>query len=80
MAMTVVLHIKNSEPIVAEMEELPQPTDLTIKVNNPRSVDGKDLHFLMDNVVTVIWPVETLNFIEVLPSEDEEQIIGFVRE
>jgi len=34
----------------------------------------------MDKVVTVIWPINTLNFIEVLPSEEDEQIIGFVRE
>ncbi|MCJ7660513.1 MAG: hypothetical protein MUO67_15300 [Anaerolineales bacterium] len=80
MATTVILHIKNTEAVVAEVDDLPQPTDLTITVKNPRTVDGKDLHFLMDKVVTVIWPINTLNFIEILPSEEDEQIIGFVRE
>ncbi len=80
MATTVILHIKNTEAVVAEVDDLPQPTDLVITVKNPRSMDGKDLHYLMDKVVTVIWPINTLNFIEVLPSEEDEQIIGFVRE
>ena len=80
MATTVILHIKNTEAVVAEVDDLPQPTDLMITVKNPRTVDGKDLHYLMDKVVTVIWPINTLNFIEVLPSDEDEQIIGFVRE
>ena len=80
MATTVILHIKNTEAVVAEVDDLPQPTDLIITVKNPRTMDGKDLHYLMDKVVTVIWPINTLNFIEVLPSEEDEQIIGFVRE
>jgi hypothetical protein len=80
MATTVILHIKNTEAVVAEVDELPLPTDLSIKVKNPRTVDGKDLHYLMDKVVTVIWPIDSLNFIEILPSDEDEQIIGFVRE
>jgi hypothetical protein len=49
-------------------------------VRNPRRLDGKDIHYLAENVVTVIWPIDKLNFIEVLASEEEEEIISFVRE
>ncbi len=80
MPVTVVLHITDESPIVAEMDELPAPTDYLLVVNNPRRRDGKDLHYLDSNVVTVMWPVTRINFIEVLPSIDEERIIGFVRE
>jgi hypothetical protein len=73
------LHIKNTEPVVAEVDELPQPSDVMITIKNPRTVDGKDLHYLRDKVVTVIWPFDALSFIEVLPGEEDE-IIGFVRE
>jgi hypothetical protein len=31
-------------------------------------------------VVKVIWPVDKITLIEVLESEDEEHLIGFVRE
>lgn len=80
MAKTVVLHVQNEEPILCEVEELPGPNDRIVKVRNPRRLDGKDIHYLAENVVTVIWPIDKLNFIEVLASEEEEEIISFVRE
>lgn len=80
MAYSIVLHIQGEEPVVAEMEELPGPGDLTITVNNPRRMDGKELHYLADNVITVVYPMFRMNFIEVLPTKEEERIIGFVRE
>ncbi len=80
MAIEVIIHISNSDPILGEVNELPGPGDQLIMINNPRLKDGKDLHFLANNVVTVIWPIHNMTFIEVLPSEDEERIVGFVRE
>jgi len=77
---TLVLHVQNADPVVGEVDELPLPSDRLILVRNPRQRDGKDLHYLDDNVVTVLWPIERLNFIEVLTSKQEEEIIGFVRE
>jgi hypothetical protein len=77
---TIVLHIQNTDPVVGEVEEIPTPNDNMVVLRNPRRMDGKDLHFLNENVVTVIWPVERLNFIEVLSGEEQEDIIGFVRE
>jgi hypothetical protein len=80
MAQTIVVHILNEDPIVGEIEELPKPTDTILTLHNPRRRDGKDLHYLASDVVTVIWPVHAIAFIEVLPSEGEEEIISFVRE
>ncbi|MBM3143613.1 MAG: hypothetical protein FJ010_01330 [Chloroflexi bacterium] len=80
MALEIILHVMNQDPIIAEIEELPQPDDLMIKVTNPRYRDGRELHFLDHGVNTVIWPVNQLTFIEILPSEAEERIIGLVRE
>lgn len=80
MAIEVILHMPNAEPILGEVDELPGPQDLLIKVHNPRMRDGKDLHFIQSNVVTVMWVVNQLSFIEILPGAEDEQIIGFVRE
>lgn len=80
MAFTVLIHIANEEPILAEMEKLPGLTDTVIVAQNPRMRDGKDLRYLAQNVTTVVWPVSRLTFLEVLPSEQEEQVVGFVRE
>jgi len=80
MSIPIILHIKNTEPILGEIDEAPKLSDTIIKVSNPRTRDGKDLILLQHNVVTVYWPVSAINFIEVLPSEDQERLIGFVRE
>ena len=80
MTYTLILHILNADPVVGEVEELPDPSDNLVLINNPRMRDGKDVPYLAENVVTVLWPVDKLNFIEVLVSKDEEEIIGFVRE
>lgn len=80
MAYSVILHIAGEPSILGEIEELPKPTDTLITLSNPRLRDGKDIHYLEHNVVKVIWPVDKINLIEVLESEEEERLIGFVRE
>jgi hypothetical protein len=80
MPYTVILHIENSEPVVGEVDEIPSPGDMLLVVNNPRRRDGKDLHFISENSLSVIWPISKLNFIEILSGSEDEEIIGFVRE
>ncbi len=80
MAVNVILHVSGEEAILAEVDDLPSCADTLIKVNNPRRLDGKEIQSLSESVATVYWPVHRLNFIEVLPSKEEEAIIGFVRE
>ena len=81
MSITVIIHILNSEPILAEIDELPAPADNTITLRNPRHIDGKDINYIQEQVSTVIWPIENISFIEIMPGEEEdEDIIGFVRE
>jgi hypothetical protein len=80
MAYSVILHISGEPSILGEVEELPKPSDTLVTVSNPRLRDGKDIHYLEHNVVKVIWPVDKITLIEVLESEDEEHLIGFVRE
>jgi hypothetical protein len=80
MANTVIIHISNEDPIVGELEELPAATDTVIIVNSPRRRDGKDVQYLSNDVVKVILPLSQISFIEVMPAEGEERIIGFVRE
>ncbi len=77
---TVLIHILNEDPILGEIENLPSGSDTVILVNNPRKRDGKDLANIVQNVTQVIWPISRCAFIEVIPGEDEEQIISFVRE
>ena len=80
MAYTIILHIPGDLPVLGEVDELPKPTDINVIVANPRQRDGKDLHYLEANVVKVIFPLTRVNLIEILESQEEEKIIGFVRE
>ena len=80
MAITLLLHINNEEPIMCEVDHMPTPADVVIIAKNPRRRDGKDLTNVQPNVTTVIWPMLRMNFIEIIPTEDEEKVISFVRE
>ena len=80
MAHTLILHISGQPAIMGEVEELPKLTDTLIIVHNPRLRDGKDIHYLEQNVVKVIWPMMQITLIEIMESTDEENLIGFVRE
>ena len=77
---TVLIHIMNEDPVVGEVDKLPESGDTLIIVKNPRRRDGKDLFYLEANVSAVIWPLHRLVLIEIMPSTEDEEIIGFVRE
>lgn len=80
MAYTLLIHLANTDPIVAEVDELPAPQDQILVISNPRQRDGKDLQFVMPEVQTLIFPWNRITFIEVMPTEEEEEVIGFIRE
>jgi hypothetical protein len=77
---TLVVHVLNAEPVVGESDELPTTTDTMVVIRNPRKLDGKDVHYLADNAISIFWPLDRINFIEVISEEEAEAIIGFVRE
>ena len=76
----VLVHVKNEESILGEVDEMPNPIDTLIIIKNPRRRDGKDVQYLDISVTTVIYPYERINFIELLPGAEEEEIVSFVRE
>ena len=80
MSILIVLHITNEDPVVAEVDRLPEPTDQIITVNNPRLRDGKDLHYLEDETTAMIIPWHRVNFVEVLPSDELEEVVSHVLE
>ena len=80
MARNIILHIAGEPAVAGEIEELPKPADTIITVMNPRLKDGKDLHYLDNNVTKVIWPLNKISFIEILDGAGEEKVVSFVRE
>jgi hypothetical protein len=80
MAHTVIVHLINEDPVCGEVDQLPAAADTVITIHNPRRRDGKDVHYLSSEIITVIWPINQISFIEVTPGEGEERVITFVRE
>jgi hypothetical protein len=76
----IVLHMLNEDPVMGEVDDLPQKNDTVIYVNNPRRRDGKDLPYLEPSVNTVMWPMSRVSFMEIMPDSDDEKIVSFVRE
>lgn len=80
MAKTVILHIMGEDPVVADMDQEPQPSDAYIRVSNLRKRDGKDVGYLTSGVQSVLYPWHRITFIEMMPSEeDRSSVIDFFR-
>jgi hypothetical protein len=80
MSISAIVHMFNEDPIVCELEELPSPEAQSVTMHNPRRRDGKEVHFLDEEVATMIVPWHRILYIQVLPSTEIEDVIGFVRE
>ncbi len=81
MAFSVILHLPSEEPILAEMEDLPKPSDTSVIVSNMHKRDGSPLAYIERETERVIFPWHRISFIEVLPSEAErEKLVKFFRE
>lgn len=80
MSISVILHFMNEDPILGEVEHLPESSDQAVTLANPRLRDGKDLHYLEDEAMAMIIPWHRINFIEVMPSADLEDVVSIVRE
>ena len=71
--LTLQIHIANSEPIKLDVEEMPSMTDIAIIGSNPRDRQEREVNWVDDGVSTVIIPWSRINYIQILPSEDEEE-------
>jgi len=76
----IQVHISGDDPIVLEVEELPQFSDQFVTGINPQRRDGKEVSYFLREVNQVLIPWWRINFIQVLPSEDQQDIQTFVRE
>jgi hypothetical protein len=80
MARTVIIHIVGEDPVVAELEREPQPSDNYLHVVNLRKRDGKDVHYVSPGVQSVIFPWSRITFLELMVDEEERgKVIDFFR-
>ncbi len=76
----VLIHIQNEEAIVGEIEQVPEPGDQVLIVSNLRYRDGRDVTYLLPETDTVVYPWSRIHCVEILPSEETEEVVTFIRE
>ena len=67
MLRNVVLHISNEQPLLADLYELPGPTDIVLRLTNLRSPDGKRPVFVDDMKSVFLFPYHRVSFVEIPP-------------
>jgi hypothetical protein len=67
----VILHLSNSEPIKVDVDELPDQNATNITCKNPRDKSDREVNWIEEGVSTVIFPMWRVNYIQVLPSDDD---------
>ena len=67
----IILHVLNQDPIVAEVDKLPDPKDSFIAITNPRKLDNKPVSFIKKEAKQVFFPWNQIFFVEVMESEEE---------
>ena len=71
MIRNVVIHIANEQPILADVFDLPTPSDVSLVCTNVRMLDGKKPIFIDNSKSTFVFPYLTLRFIEMLPGSTD---------
>lgn len=78
---SILVHVANAEPVKLDVDELPKLTDTFIMGKNPRERNDKELTWIDEGVSIVIFPWWRINYIQVLPTrEDEQEFPLFFRE
>lgn len=80
MAYSLLIHIVGEPAMLCDADQLPTPTDSILTVTNLRTREGKDIATIDANATHFIFPWTRVNFIEVLGTGEEEEIVGFVRD
>ena len=80
MPYTVLVHVLNEDAVVGEVERIPEPTDQVLIVSNVRLRDGRSVSYLLPETDTVVYPWTRIHCLEILPHEEEEEIVSFIRE
>jgi len=80
MSYSVLVHILNEEPILAEVEDIPSPSDQVLIVSSARRKDGREVSYLLPEATSVVFPWSRIHCVEVFSGEGDEDIASFVRE
>ena len=59
-----VIHALSDQPLIADVEELPLATDISLVCRNVRTIDGKRPKYVDRKDSTFIFPFASIRFVE----------------
>jgi hypothetical protein len=71
----VVIHIANEQPIMADLESMPSPSDVALICQNLRTMNGKKPVFVDHAESTFVIPLVHVRFVEI-PQAEMEALVG----
>lgn len=66
MIRNVIVHITNEQPLLADLYDMPTPTDVTLVCTNVRMLDGKKPIFIDQSNSAFVFPYLNIRFVEIL--------------
>ena len=66
----VVVHLLNEQPVIADLFERPNPTDVGLLCTNLRTLDGRRPIFIEASESTFFYPYQGIRFIEIRTTEE----------
>ncbi|HLX35284.1 MAG TPA: hypothetical protein VKR30_08590 [Candidatus Limnocylindrales bacterium] len=64
-----VLHPLSDQPLVVEVDVVPEPGDTSIVCHNVRTLDGKRPKYIDRKDSTFVFPLNSIRFVEVYSGE-----------
>jgi len=80
MRQPVLINFTQEDPILGEIDQLPNPADQFMIIHKPRQRDGSRLARLEEDVPTILVPWHQIAYVQLLPGSGIDEVIGFVRE
>lgn len=81
MAVRALIHLFNDDPVLCDLDTIPEPSDNFVRVRNPTKRDGKPIDVIADGATSVLYPWSRITFIELFGEESKrEEVVSFFRE
>jgi hypothetical protein len=81
---TTIIHVSNEDPVLGDLDEMPDAKDKFLLVGNPSRREGKPVTLIADGVSTLIYPWSRVSYVEILgeglDSARRESAAGFIRD
>lgn len=81
MAIRALIHFANEDAILGELDEMPDPTHMFVRVRNATRKDGKPIALVDERATSIAYPWSRITFVEFFNEESaRESVVGFFRE